>query len=122
MKYDIEMLKLDLKKAAIRCREGKKKLVEAQRALSTAPKDTPYSRGFGDSGLEIRGLVDAIHETRGVAASASLTMTKLCVFRAHLRGRTHLSEGSGLLGFVREWIDELSVDYMLVEQADKPAA
>ena len=115
MKYDIDTLKLDLKKTAIQCRESKARVVEAQRVLSACPKDAGWP--------ERRKLADAISTSRGDAASAALTMTKLCVFRAHLRGRSHLSEGSGLLGFAKEWISELEIDYALAEtESDRPAA
>ena len=113
MKYDIDSLRTALKDTASLCRETKKAVVEAQRALSACPKDATWQ--------ERRKLSDTITKARCDAASAALTMTKLCVFRAHLRGRSHLSEKSSLFGFVKEWISELEADYALPE-VDKPAA
>lgn len=115
MKYDVDSLRKNLKDTASLCQETKKAVVEAQRAFSACPKDTTWQ--------ERMKLCDGISKTRGAASSAALTMTKLCVFRAHLRGRSHLSAGSNLLGFVKEWISDLEIDYAVEEiQADKPAA
>lgn len=114
VKYDIDSLKLALKNTAILCRDSKKAVVLAQRALSTCSKDATWD--------ERRKLSTTIDKARGEAHSAALTMTKLCVFRAHLRGRNHLSEKSSLLGFVKEWISDLEADYALPLEADKPAA
>lgn len=120
MKYDIDSLKADLKNTAIACRESKKAVADAQRAFSACPKDATWQ--------ERMKLCDGISKARSAAASASLTMTKLCVFRAHLCGRSHLSAGSSLLGFVKEWISDLEIDYAMDEapmeevKVDKPAA
>lgn len=121
MKFDIERLRIDLKAAAEWCSKTKRKAREAQRVLSAVQHQEKHS---GEIAGERRRCTDAVNATRGDAHGASLAMTKLCVLRAHLRGREHLSSGSSLSAFVKEWIAELEPDYRIEEPAavDKPAA
>lgn len=120
VKIDIERLKADMKQAAEWCSKAKRKAREAQRVLSAVQHQEKHS---GEIPGERRRCVDEVNATRGEAHSASLAMTKLCVLRAHLRGREHLSSCSSLGAFVKEWIAELTPDYVSEEPAvDKPAA
>lgn len=86
LRYDIKLLRSDLKTTAFRCRNAKLKLKEAQRALSLA--DLKDHRQYEQLRL-------AINKSRVEYQAAARLMTKLCIFRADLRGRCHLAPFSG---------------------------
>lgn len=119
VKYDIEALKSDTKNAALRCAKAKHRLRETQRVLSGVRHAEKWGAMSYDECME---YVRKVNTSRAEAGDVATAMTKLCVFKAHLRGRTHLSAGSNLLEFVKGWIEELASDYALEPQIDKPAA
>ena len=97
----------DLKATASLCLERKKNAREAQRALSLRPKDLPWK--------EVQKLINGVSTWRSLAGEASTNMTILCVLRASLRGKKHLSENSSLNEFVEKWIATTTPKYILVE-------
>lgn len=121
VKYDMEALKSDMKEAALDCAKAKHRFREAQRILSAVRHQENHSGEIPGERVRCVGVVNAARSDVGAAA---LTMTKLCVFKAHLRGRAHLSAGSSLLPLAKGWITELAPQYVLKEPqtVDKPAA
>lgn len=106
----MKQLKIDIKDAAARCVQAKKAFREAQRALSIFRRENKTC-----TWQEIRVFANTVEAGRSEAAVASEEMTQLCVFRAHLRGRKHLTENSVYAGCVVGWIDELEPRYMVEE-------
>lgn len=102
-RYDIKLLRSDLKTTAFRCRSAKLKLKEAQRTLSLA--DLKDHRQYEQLKL-------AISKSRTEYQAAARVMTKLCIFRADLRGRCHLAPFSGSGDYD---IDRLRNDYLIKE-------
>jgi len=110
---DMKRLRTDIKAQAAECSHEKKTYREAQRALSIFQRDTKnYTYP------QIRALMDPVDGARSKSGYAAEMMTKLCVFKAHLRGRKHLTENSVWADQVDGWIATLEDRYAL---PDKPA-
>lgn len=103
-KIDMKRLKADIKAASQACIDAKKARKEAERAVSA------YT---SDSWSERRKLIDASLRTRADVADAKLAVTRLCVFRASLRGKTHLTENSEFACEVAWWIEAGQEKYAL---------
>lgn len=114
-KIDYARLSSDLKAQAESCKQAKLAYKEAQRALDRAPKNQSYQ--------DYLKLSCAIGSARNVSMTESDEMTKLCVFRAHLRGRTHLTPNSAFNDYVEGWIESLTERYTIeVLDEDQRAA
>jgi len=100
---DMKKLKQDLKDTAARCAQTKHEFKSAQRAVSVF-QSTMKQEGKSYTWQELYERMKVVDKLRGAAASASWAMTSLCVFKAHLRGRAHLSANSSLQDQVAGWI------------------
>jgi hypothetical protein len=58
-----------------------------------------------------------VNHWRGEVALCSEHMTKLCVFKAHLRGRKHLTENSVYAAEAAGWIAQMESFYGIKEVA-----
>jgi hypothetical protein len=105
----------DLKAQALTCKESKLAHKEAQRTVSRVTNASKLSWA------DYMKLCRPVDTTRAAAAAASEAMTKLCVFRAHLRGRKHLTPNSCWADQVEGWINNLEERYT-IEVSDTRAA
>lgn len=112
MAIDMKQLKTDIKAQAQACVEAKKAFREAQRALSIFQRENKTYTWD-----QIKAFMNPVDRCRSEAAFASEMMTKLCVFKAHLRGRKHLTENSVWNDQVVGWIADLEDRYALKEVA-----
>jgi len=104
-KIDYARLSSDLKAQAESCKQAKLAYKEAQRALDRAPKNRSYQ-----DYLKLSRTIDG---ARAYAADQSEVMTRLCVFRAHLRGRTHLTPNSVYNEHADGWIEGATNEYTI---------
>jgi hypothetical protein len=94
VKIDVKRLKSHLKNTAAECSTAKNTFKMYQRQKEWVQ----------------------IEKWRSECAKLSEHMTKLCVFRAHLRGRTHLTANSFYAEQAAGWIAELEERYALKEE------
>jgi alkylhydroperoxidase family enzyme len=93
VKIDMSLLKTHLKNTAADCSTAKQTFKMFQRQ-----KDWKQ-----------------VGRWRAEAGALSEHMTKLCVFKAHLRGRTHLTANSVYADLAAGWIAELTPRYQIAE-------
>lgn len=108
-KINVGALREELKVTAKLCAKFKAAFREAQRSFSALPATAPWK--------ERQALSDIVNARRSEADSAAMTMTRLCVYRAHLRGRKHLPAGAALEQHVNDWIAETEDDFLISSAA-----
>lgn len=109
---NIELLKADLRATAEACRDAKQERRSAEQALSAWTKANPTAPWQA-----YMREANKVNTARNVAASLSDDMTWLCVLRAHLRGRTHLTANSVYAPQAEKQIAALLDRYKLKESA-----
>lgn len=107
MKVDVQALKTEIKTTAEACRNTKRALTEKNRewpkvaAMQIWQESTKHSMKIAELAGDLRVLRER--------------MTALCVFRAHLRGRKHLTENSVFTDQVSSWIENLEAEFVIEE-------
>lgn len=108
-KINVGALREELKATAVLCAKSKTAFKEAQRAFSALPETATWK--------ERQTLSDIVNARRSDADSAALTMTRMCVYRAHLRDRKHLSDTAALAHYVQKWIAETEAGFVIASAA-----
>lgn len=115
MSPQMEKLKSDLKSQAELCKKNKTECRAAQRDLSRL-SDNPNA-----TWQDARNLANTVGRARGASFAAAWKMTMLCVYRAHLRGRKHLSANSSDAFCEEGFIDAAEEIYGLLSLREESA-
>lgn len=99
-KINVGALREELKATADLCAKSKLAFKEAQRKFS-----------------KNAGSWREVNACRSAASDSAMTMTRLCVYRAHLRGLKHLSDTAPLAGYAKQWIQETEDDFLVASAA-----